>query len=69
MKSIDINRTLSAGGCWKMVNRIQLGGTRAEIRKRADVAMQWLDANEVITADEYNDLMMTVSYLVRETFR
>lgn len=33
-----INVNLSVSGCWKMVNRIQLGKTRAEILERCKIA-------------------------------
>lgn len=51
-----------------MVNAIQNGKTPEEIRQRCAIAMNWLDENEVIDNDTYNDLMMTVSWLLRESY-
>ena len=45
-----------------MVNRV-------DNFEKLNVAEQWLRANEVITNDEYNDLMMTLSYISRELYR
>lgn len=64
----QINKRLSVNGCWKMVNAIQNGKTPEEIRQRCAIAMNWLDENEVIDNDTYNDLMMTVSWLQRESY-
>lgn len=64
----QINKRLSVNGCWKMVNAIQNGKTPEEIRQRCAIAMNWLDENEVIDNDTYNDLMMTVSWLHRESY-
>lgn len=63
-----INTTLSKKGCWEMVNRIQNGRTPEEIRERCEIATQWLNANEIITNEEYDDLMITVAYLYRGTY-
>ena len=63
-----INTKLSLKGCWEMVNRIQLAHTPEEIRKRASIAGEWLKANEVVSNAEYDDLMMAVSYIVRESY-
>lgn len=63
-----INVRLSVNGCWRMVNAIQNGRTPQEIRERCGIAEEWLKANEIINNDEYNDLMMTVSYLYRESY-
>ena len=65
---MKINTKLSVNGCWEMVNRIQNGTTPQEIRRRCQVATEWLNANENIDNDTYNDLMMTVSYLHRESY-
>ena len=65
---MEINKNLSPDRCWKMVNKIQLGKTAEEIRERCHVAEQWLMANVVITNEEYDDLMMAVSYLHRESY-
>lgn len=54
-----INTTLSTAKCWKMVNRVST-------LEQAKTAEAWLRANEVISNDEYNDLMMALSYIVRE---
>lgn len=63
----NINTKLSVNGCWEMVNGIQSGRTPDEIRERCYIAEQWLKANEVITNEEYDDLMRTVAYLYRES--
>lgn len=63
-----INTNLSVEGCWKMVNAIQNGNTPQEIRKRCLIAEEWLKANTIITNDQYNDMMMAVSYLFRESY-
>lgn len=64
-----INTKLSLKGCWKMVNAIWNGDTREEILRRCNVATEWLNANEVISAEEYNDLMVAVSMQTREAYR
>lgn len=53
-----INTKLSAKRCWDMVNRIQLGNTPAEIRRRCRVAEEWLTANEVIAEKDYTLTMI-----------
>lgn len=63
-----INTKLSLKRCWDMVNRIQMGRTPDEIRRRCRVAEEWLTANEVITTDEYDELMMAVSFIHRESY-
>jgi hypothetical protein len=66
---MNINTKLSVDGCWKMVNAIQNGKDAEDIRNRCHIAEVWLKANEIIDNDEYNDLMMTISYLHRESYR
>lgn len=63
-----INTKLSLNGCWRMVNAIQGGRTPAEIRQRCNIAEDWLNANEIISNEEYDDLMMTIAYLYRESY-
>ena len=65
---MEINKTLSKAGCWKMVNAIQNGKTPEEIRERCRIAESWLMANEIIDNEEYDELMMTVAYLRRESY-
>lgn len=65
---MKINKNLSLKGCWRMVNAIQNGNTTEEIRERCRIAEEWLRENDVITNEEYNDLMMAVSYQHRESF-
>lgn len=65
---MTINRTLSVKGCWAMVNNIQKARTPEELRERCGIAEEWLKANDVITNDEYDDLMMTVAFLYRESY-
>lgn len=66
---MKVNTKLSPSGCWKMVNAIQNADTPEGIRFRCAVAAEWLTKNEVISIDEYNDLMNTVAYLCRESYR
>ena len=63
-----INTKLSLSDCWRMVNRIEANATPAEIRRRCNIATEWLKANEVITDADYNDLMMAVTYIHRESY-
>lgn len=65
---MTINKNLSERGCWKMVNAIQYGRTPKEVRERCNIAEQWLAANEVISNAVYDSLMMTISYLYRESY-
>ena len=65
---MKINTTLSLKGCWRMVNAIQNGETPKEIRRRAIIAREWLINNTVISLDEFDELMNTVAYLVRESY-
>lgn len=67
MKPINVN--LSVSGCWKMVNRIQLGRTRAEILERCKIAEKWLRENKVLTNEQWNDLMRAVTQLYREAYK
>lgn len=62
IRNIPINPKLSLKGCWAMVNRV-------DNFEKLNVAYNWLRANEVITNEEYNDLMMTLSYISRELYR
>ena len=63
-----VNKSLSVNGCWRMVNAIQNGKTPEEIRERCQIAAEWLKVNEVISFEEYDDLMNAVSYLHRESY-
>lgn len=65
---MSINTMLSVKGCWRMVNATQNGKTPKEIRERCGIAEEWLKANEVIDAEQYNDLMMALSYIFRESY-
>lgn len=67
IKNIPINPRLSLKRCWDMVNNIQTNDAE-ETRRRCRVAEEWLTANEVISIDEYDALMMTVAYLHRESY-
>ncbi len=57
-----INTRLSLKRCWDMVNRIQLATTPSAVRERCRIAEQWLKKNEVISNEEYNELMRAVSW-------
>lgn len=63
-----INKRLSVRGCWRMVNAIQNGKDAKEVRERCDIAEEWLKANEVISNEEYDGLMRTVTYLYGESY-
>lgn len=65
---MKINTKLSLKGCWNMVNAIQNGKTPQEIRERCFVAEEWLTKNENISIEEYDELMMAVAYLRRESY-
>lgn len=65
---MKINTTLSYNGCWKMVNAIQNADTPREIRERCRIAAEWLEANTVINFEQFDELMMTVAYLHRESY-
>lgn len=52
-----------------MVNRIKNGKTHEEIRERCKIAAMWIRENEVVNADEYKDLMFTISKINRESYR
>lgn len=66
---MKINKNLPLNRCWDMVNRIQCASTPKEIRERCVIAEEWLTANEVITIDEYDSLMMAVAYIHRESYK
>ena len=51
-----------------MVNKIQLAATPEGIRARCRVAQEWLDANQVISTEEYDELMQALSYQFRESY-
>ena len=61
IKNLPINPNLSLKRCWDMVNRI-------ETVEQSQIAEAWLNANKVIDNEEYNDLMMALSYLRREAY-
>lgn len=65
---MSINTNLSLDKCWKMVNRIQLGKTPEEVRDRCHTAETWLKANKVISNEQFDELMMAVAYLHRESY-
>ena len=65
---MEINRTLSLSGCWKMVNAIQNATTPELIRERCHIAKLWLDNNDIISNLDYDELMESVAYLERETY-
>lgn len=67
IKNIPINPRLSLKRCWDMVNSIKTDDPN-ETRRRCQIAEEWLTANEVISIDEYDALMMTVAYLHRESY-
>lgn len=66
---MTVNKKLNYAGCWKMVNRIEDGADAQEIRRRCNIAERWLTANEVIDKEQFNELMMAVSFIHRESYR
>ncbi len=62
IRNIPINPRLSLQRCWDMVNRV-------ETVRQGAVAEAWLTANEVITNEEYDELMRALTYLIREAYR
>ena len=67
-KNIPVNPRLSLSRCWDMVNRIQ-GDTPDETIERFHIAEKWLRANEVVSNDEFDDLMMAATFLLREAYQ
>ena len=61
-RNIPVNRNLSVRGCWRMVNAVNS-------LEKVKVAQQWLDNNDVISIDEYDALMRSLSYISRELHR
>ncbi len=61
IKNIPINPNLSVQRCWDMVNRV-------ETVRQGAVAEAWLQANRVISNEEYNELMMALTFLIREAY-
>ena len=66
---MTINNHLSLKGCWRMVNAIQKADTPEEIRRRCNIAADWLLHNDEITNDQYNDLMLAVTFFNRESYK
>ena len=64
-----INTKLSLNGCWKMVNRIEAASSADKIRERCYTAEQWLAANEVITIEQFDELMNAVAFIHRESYK
>jgi len=62
IKNIPVNQKLSVKGCWRMVNNV-------DTLEKAHIAEKWLKENEILSNDEYNDLMMALSYLTRELYK
>ena len=65
---MKVNKNLSLSGCWKMVNAIQNGRTPGEIRDRCNIAEKWLRENTVISNSDFDDLMMSVAFIYRESY-
>jgi len=61
IKNLAINRNLSVKSCWKMVNAVNT-------LEKASIAENWLKNNDIISNEEYDDLMNALSYLVRELY-
>ena len=62
IKNILINPNLSIKRCWDMVNRV-------ETVRQGAVAEAWLAANKVISTEEFNELMMALTWQIRDAFR
>lgn len=52
---------------WKIVNDIQTAQTEKEIRKRCNEAEKLIRADNSISNDAFDELMMTIAYLYRES--
>ena len=59
MKNIPINTKLPLNRCWNMVSRIWTV-------EEAETAIKWLDANEIITVKEYDELIEAAIFLRQE---
>lgn len=66
---MNINTRLSLKACWEMVNRIQLAENAKEMIRRCRVAEEWLKKNEIISNEEFDELMNSVAYWSREAYR
>ena len=66
---MTVNTKLSVRGCWRLVSAIQNGKTPEEIRRRCEIAEEWLTDNEILTDSQYEALMATVGFLFNESWR
>ena len=64
-----VNPNLSLTLCWIMVNRIQQGDSPENTIERFNIAKKWLDANKVISNEDYDELMRAATYLLRDAYR
>ena len=62
IRNIPINKKLSLKGCWAMVNRV-------DTIEKANIAESWLRENELLSNEDYDDLMMALTYLYRDIRR
>lgn len=63
-----INPNLTLEQCWKLCNNIQHASSPADMRERCAIAEEWLTANTVISNSDYDEMMVYVSALYRESY-
>ena len=62
IRKIPVNPSLSLTRCWEMVNRV-------ETVRQGAIAEEWLEANRVISAEEHGELMIALTWQIRDAFR
>jgi hypothetical protein len=54
---------------WNIVNNIQTAKTAEEMRKKCNNAEKLIRDDSSINNDDFDELMMTIAYLHRESYR
>ena len=62
IRKIPVNPDLSLKRCWEMINRV-------ETVRQGAIAEEWLEANRVISAGEHGELMIALTWRIRDAFR
>ena len=62
IRKIPVNPDLPLKRCREMINRV-------ETVRQGAVAEEWLEANRVISAEEHSELMIALTWRIREAFR
>ncbi len=62
IRKIPVNPDLPLRRCWEMINRV-------ETVRQGAIAEEWLEANRVISAEEHGELMIALTWRIREAFR